>query len=50
MLDPFVGIGTTCIVAKKLGFDYIGIDIKKEYCDMAEKRLKDVKYQEVLNF
>lgn len=47
VLDPFVGIGTTCIVAKKLGLDYIGIDIKKEYCEIAEQRLKDVYYQEV---
>ena len=47
VLDPFVGIGTTLIVAKKLGLWYHGIDLKEEYCEMSRKRLKDVKYQEV---
>lgn len=39
VLDPFVGSGTTAVVAKKLGYHYIGIDINPEYVAIAEKRL-----------
>jgi len=39
VLDPFAGAGTALFVAKKLKRKFIGIDIKKEYCDMCEKRL-----------
>lgn len=42
VLDPFVGSGTTCYVAKKMGFDYIGIDINPLYCDMARQRLAKI--------
>ena len=41
ILDPFMGSGTTALAAKKLGRNYIGIDISKEYCKMAEQRLKN---------
>jgi DNA modification methylase len=41
VLDPFCGSGTTCVVAKRLGRNYIGIDISKEYCEIAEKRLEN---------
>ena len=37
VLDPFMGSGTTCKMAKKNGRKYIGIDISKEYCELAEK-------------
>jgi len=40
VLDPFCGAGTTCFVARDLRRRFIGIDIKKEYCQMAEKRLR----------
>jgi site-specific DNA-methyltransferase (adenine-specific) len=43
VLDPFIGSGTTAIAAKKLGFKYIGIDINKEYVEMAQKRLRAIK-------
>ena len=33
--------GTTTSVAKKLGRSYIGFDITKDYCDLAEKRLEN---------
>ena len=42
VLDIFSGSGTTCLVAKKLGRKFIGIDLNKEYCDIAVKRIKEV--------
>ncbi|HUV67951.1 MAG TPA: site-specific DNA-methyltransferase, partial [Sedimentisphaerales bacterium] len=42
ILDPFCGSGTTCVAAKKLGRNYIGIDISPEYCAIARKRLEAV--------
>ena len=40
IFDPFMGSGTACIVAKKLGRHYIGVEINKEYCFWAAKRLQ----------
>ena len=40
ILDPFVGSGTTCIAAKSLGRDYIGVDISADYCAIARKNLE----------
>jgi site-specific DNA-methyltransferase (adenine-specific) len=39
VLDPFIGSGTTAIVAKKLRRQYIGIDLNPKYVRMAKKRL-----------
>jgi len=39
VLDPFLGSGTTSVVAKKLGRNYAGIEINEEYCCWVEKRL-----------
>jgi len=39
VLDPFLGSGTTSVVAKKLGRGFAGIEINEEYCCWVEKRL-----------
>jgi site-specific DNA-methyltransferase (adenine-specific) len=40
ILDPFLGSGTTAVVARKLGRHYCGIELNQEYCCWALKRLK----------
>lgn len=40
VLDPFLGSGTTAVVAKKLGRNFCGIEINPEYCCWALKRLE----------
>ena len=39
VLDPFVGSGTTAIVARELGRRFIGIELNPEYADMASRRV-----------
>jgi DNA modification methylase len=40
VLDPFMGAGTTAIVAKELGRNYIGIELNADYVKLAEERVK----------
>lgn len=39
VLDPFAGSGTTCIAAEQEGRRYIGIELQREYVEIARKRL-----------
>ncbi|HTW84340.1 MAG TPA: site-specific DNA-methyltransferase [Candidatus Sulfotelmatobacter sp.] len=39
VLDPFLGSGTTALVAKRLGRRYLGVELNADYCAMAERRL-----------
>jgi modification methylase len=41
VLDPFVGTGTTCAVAKTMGRRYVGIDINPAYIKLAQERIRD---------
>jgi len=47
VLDPFVGAGTTPMVAESLGRDSIGIDLSGEYIEMARRRIEGVKQVEL---
>jgi site-specific DNA-methyltransferase (adenine-specific) len=40
VFDPFLGSGTTSVVAKKLDRRYVGVEIDREYCCLAERRLE----------
>ena len=42
VLDPFCGSGTTCIAAKSLGRNYIGIDISEDAVNLSCKRLNEM--------
>lgn len=41
VLDMFCGSGSTCIAAKGLGCNYIGIEIDKTFADIAKDRIKN---------
>ncbi len=42
VLDPFLGSGTTAVVAKRLNREYVGIEIFDEYVNYAEARLQSI--------
>ncbi len=46
VLDPFLGSGTTAIAAKQLNRQYLGIEIKDEYCKMSEEEIAKLDKQE----
>ena len=50
VLDPFMGSGTTGVVAKRMGRHFIGIDINPKYCEYARKRIAEVKQEHALEW
>lgn len=42
VLDCFMGLGTTCISCKKYGRNFIGIEIDKDYFEMAKSRIESI--------
>lgn len=50
VLDPMNGSGTTTRSAYLTNRNYIGIDISKEYCEIAERRIENLKIQPTFNF
>ena len=45
ILDPFMGSGTTAVACVKTGRNFIGIEICKEYFDVAVKRVAEAQLQ-----
>lgn len=43
ILDPFMGSGTTGVIAKRLGRAFVGIEIDDEYFEIAQKRINAAK-------
>lgn len=39
VLDPFMGSGTTAVIAKRLGRRFLGFELSAEYCRLASRRL-----------
>lgn len=44
VLDPFMGSGTTIMVAKRMRRNSVGIEICSEYCDMVKNKIEPVSY------
>jgi site-specific DNA-methyltransferase (adenine-specific) len=49
VLDPFAGSGTTLAVAKKLGRQYLGVELSEQYADGIRKRLQMIEFAEDAN-
>lgn len=46
VLDPFLGSGTTAVVAKKLKRHYVGIELNPGYAEVAEQRIEETERKE----
>lgn len=47
VLDPFVGSGTSGVVAKKMSRNFIGIELHEEYCRLARSRIETKKVEDL---
>ena len=47
VLDPFMGSGTTAMVAKQLHRHYLGIELNPAYIDLARERLGETQLDDV---
>lgn len=45
VLDPFIGAGTTALAAKRLGRNYIGIDLDQKYKKIVSEKLEKINYR-----
>jgi len=48
ILDPFMGSGTTGVIAKRLGRAFVGIEIDDNYFEIAQKRITSAKLNKSL--
>jgi site-specific DNA-methyltransferase (adenine-specific) len=48
ILDPFMGSGTTGVACAELGRNFIGIEIDKDYFEIAKKRVELAYAQKVM--
>lgn len=45
VLDPFMGIGSTCVASKELNRKYIGFEIDENYYNIAYNRINGYIYE-----
>lgn len=50
ILDPFIGSGTTAVIAKNLNRYCIGFDLNSDYLDTTIKRIKEEKTEQISLF
>ena len=50
VLDPFMGSGTTAVACKQLQRNFIGFEINKKYCDIANERLSQQNLHSIMNY
>ena len=46
ILDPFMGSGTTAVASRMTGRDCVGFEINPDFCQIAERRVSDVREAE----
>ena len=46
VIDPFMGSGTTGVACAELGVDFVGIELDKQYFEIAKKRINSIQEQE----
>jgi DNA modification methylase len=49
VLDPLIGSGSTAVACKQLNRRFIGFEIKREYCVLADKRLEKLEKLKVIS-